>query len=152
MKKFKFTLEAPLRVKRILEKQQMAELAAVNARLAEFRRELERLRDALDFQRRTYLESVEAGRLTAPEMSLWSVGFKGMRERIALQNKKIETAEGERRRIQRKLVELMKERKILEKLRDNQMAEYRLAQKAEDAAVIDDFVSSKIHREGNAHG
>jgi flagellar FliJ protein len=152
MKKFKFTLEAPLKVKRILEKQQKAELAAVNARIAAFPRELKQLLDALVFQRQTYLKAVEAGELNAPEMSLWSVGFKAMRERIALQNKKIETAEGERRRIQRKLIELMKERKILEKLREKQLAEYRMELKAEDAAMIDDFVSNKVHREGNVNG
>lgn len=147
MKKFKFTLQAPLNVKTMLEKQQKAELAAVNARIADFQRELQELRDTLDSQRKTYLTGMENGEFTPADMSLWSLGFKAMRERIALQNKKIETAEGERRRVQRKLIELMKERKILEKLRENQLAEYRTALKAEDAAIIDDFVTSKIHRD-----
>lgn len=147
MKKFKFTLAAPLRVKNTLEKQQKAELAAVAARIAEFQRELQELKDTLGFQRQVYLQSMKDGEMTPGDLSLWSVGFKAMRERIANQNKKIEVAEGERRRIQKKLVETMRERKVLEKLREKQMEEYRAALRAEDAAAIDDFISSKTHRD-----
>lgn len=145
MKAFKFTLQSLLNVKNTLEKQQKAELAAAEARLRELRQELEVLQLDLENQRQTYLLKVRQGELTPSEMSYWSVGFRAMRERIETQHKKIETAENEKRKIQKKVIETMKERKALEKLKEKQLAEYRMAQKAEDAAITDEFVSNKIH-------
>lgn len=145
MRAFKFTLQSLLNVKNTLEKQQKAELAAVEARLRTLRQELDALHFELEAQRQAYLLKMQRGELTPSEMSYWSVGFRAMRERIELQHKKIETTEAEKRRVQKKVVEVMKERKMLEKLKEKQLAEYRMAQKAEDAAVTDDFVSNKIH-------
>lgn len=147
MKKFKFTLQALLNVKNTMEKQQKAELAVAEARLAAFQQELEQLKAALGMQKQVYLQGMIDGELTPGDLVVWSTGFKAMRERILLQHKKIETAEGERRRIQKKLIETMKERKMLEKLREKQLEEYKEAQRAEDAAIIGDFISSTIHSE-----
>ncbi|MDR1736006.1 MAG: flagellar export protein FliJ [Oscillospiraceae bacterium] len=148
MKVFKFTLQSLLNVKNTMEKQQKAELAAANARLAALRQELEVILLDLAGQKTEYFRALNGGELTPSDLQMWSVGFKVMRERINLQKKKIETAEGEQRRAQRKVIETMKERKMLEKLKERQLAEYRIAQAAEDAAAVDEFLSAKIHMEG----
>lgn len=144
MRKFKFTLQSVLNVKLSLEKQYMAELGACEARIRLFQKELEEIMDRRERSRKEFRRAVSEG-LKAPELTVFSAGFAALREKIAAQRRKIETAEDEKRRVQSRLIEVMQERKMLEKLKEKQMEEYKLLQKAEDAAAIDDFLTNKIH-------
>ena len=148
MKAFKFTLQSLLNVKNTVEKQQKAELAAANLRLQALEQELAVLRRSLSAQQNDYVDQMQASGMRPPDLSVWITGFDVMRDRIAEQLHKIEVAQDEVRRIQRKVVEVMKERKMLEKLKEKQREEYRALQRAEDAEAIGEFVANKIHQGG----
>jgi len=153
MRKFKFTLQTLLNVKVALEKRYMGELADCEARIARFYKELEQLNHTIEAQKYKYINEMLNGGLHASDLETWSVGFRVMRERIQKQHKKIQAAEDERRLIQKRLVEVMRERKTLEKLRENQYEEYKIELKAEDAKMLDDFVSNRIKQKGmSIHG
>lgn len=151
MKKFRFTMQTLLNVKLTLEKQRMAEIAECAARVRAFEAEQEENLRAQAAQRKQFFELLSDG-LPVAEMVLWRSAFLSMKERIERQTRKIETAEDERRRVERQLLEIMRERKMLEKLREKQLEEYALAQRAEDAAVIDDFMSHKLYAGGDTSG
>jgi len=78
-------------------------------------------------------------------MRVWRVAFMALRDRIALQAAQIDNAYVERAQIQEALVALMQERKMLEKLREKQLEEYKVLQQAEDTAAAQEFLSHKIY-------
>ncbi len=145
MKAFKFTLQSPLNVKITLEKQHMAELASCEARIRMFREELEGLHQHLTSEREKYKQEVLEG-VKPADLQIWATGFRAINETIEKQKEKIEVAEDEKKRIQKRLLQVINERKTFEKLKEKQFEEYKLKVKAEDAAAIDDFLSNKITR------
>ncbi len=145
MKKFIFTLQSVLNMKVSLERQHMAELGACELRLKQLRQQLAALHDRLDLQVDAFNTACAEG-VTPADLSVYAVGFRALREKIETQRASVEVAEQEKRRIQSRLVEIMQERKMLEKLREKQYEEYKLLIKAEDAAVMDDFMTHKIHQ------
>lgn len=151
MKRFVFTMQTLLNVKNTMEKQHKAELAECSARLDEFRRRQEDNYAVQLSLGDRYREALTEG-LRVYEIPQWQGAFIQIREQIAYQAKVIEQAEAERERVQRLLVETMRERKMLETLRDKQYEEYKSAQRAEDAAVLDDYMSNSIYRGGEKHG
>lgn len=144
MKKFKFTMQTLLNVKLTLEKQKMGELSECNARIREFERQQEENYARQETQALQYQELLEEG-LPVSEIALWRVAFLTLRDRIAEQAEVIEQAYGERARIQRALLTVIQERKMLEKLREKQLVEYKELQKAEDALAIDEFLSHQVY-------
>ena len=144
MKKFRFTLQSVLNVKLSLEKQHMAELGACESRIRLFQNELEEIIDRRERSRREFQRSVSEG-LKSPELTVFAIGFVAIREKIDLQRRKIEIAEEEKRRIQSALIKVMQERKMLEKLKEKQIGEYKVLQRSEEAQEIDDFLTNKIH-------
>ncbi len=144
MKKFRFTLQSVLNVKQSLEKQQMAELGVCEMRIKTFQRELDEIIDRRERSRRDFQSALSEG-VKAHDLTVFAMGFTAMRGKIEAQERKIETAEEEKRRVQARLLEVMQERKMLEKLKEKQLGEYKLLQKAEDAIMIDDFLTNKIN-------
>ncbi len=143
MKKFQFTLQSLLNVKVALEKQSKAELAAAEQRIQGFLRELADMETRHQLQIAQYNEKLRRG-VQAQDLTAYAIGFRATYEGFARQRKKIEAAEGEKNRIRKKLADVMGERKMLEKLKDKQLAEYNEAAAKENANMIDDFLSNKI--------
>ena len=143
MKKFKFTLQSLLNIKILLEKQYMAELAACLERLRLFQEELAAIHTRIELRRNEMRALFESG-TTPPELTVYSIGFKALAEKVEEQEQKIEIVRDEISRLREKLVEIMKERKMLEKLSEKQLLEHKELQKAEDAVIIDDFITNKV--------
>jgi flagellar FliJ protein len=146
MKKFQFTLQSVLNVKRALEKQQMGELSAVNARIREFERVRQQLLEREMGQHEEFRRQIGEG-MSGAELRLWSVANRSARERVEYQDTVLEQAEGERLRIEKKLVNLMQERKILEKLREKQWEAHRAGQQRETALEMAEFMGHEIFEE-----
>ena len=144
MKKFKFTMQTLLNVKLTLEKQKIGELSNCNARIRELERQQEENYALQGEHTARYTEILEEG-LPVAEMRVWRVAFMALRDRIALQAAQIDNAYVERAQIQEALVALMQERKMLEKLREKQLEEYKVLQQAEDTAAAQEFLSHKIY-------
>ncbi len=145
MKKFVFTLQSVLNVKRAQEKQRMGELAECNARIREHETLLQDCLEHERAQNALYRKELEEG-LTPFWLRSWSWAHRAIRERIDYQRKVLEQAEGERVRIQKSLVAAMQERKMLEKLREKQWEEYRAEERKETEAAVSEFVGHDIYK------
>ena len=143
MKKFIFTLQAPLNVKRAQEKQLMGELAECNARIREFERVLQEHLAFKEEQNRRYEKDITEG-LTPYSMMFWRWAHLTIRDRILYQQNVLETAEGERARIETRLITVMRDRKVLEKLREAQWEEYRAEERRQAAVEIAEFVGHAV--------
>jgi flagellar FliJ protein len=153
MKKFRFTLQSVLDVKRALEKQQMGELAACNARIRAFeKKRLEQIERECA-QHEEFKRQLEDG-ISPAELKLWREANLTARERVEYQEKVLEQAEGERLRIEKKLVGLMQERKILERLREKQWENYRAEERRAAASELAEFMGHSVFndREGIVDG
>jgi len=143
MKRFKFTLQSLLNVKLSLEKQQKSELAAAQARLDGFVRELADMETRLEAQRAEYdLQGGPAVRTF--DLAARDIGFKALFERMDSQREKIRVAETERTRVRKQLTETMGERKMLEKLQEKQRERYQEEVRREEAKLMDDFMSHQL--------
>ncbi len=137
MKKFKFTLAGLLKLRISVEKQQKAALAQADARIAVFRAELTAMVEDFASHRAKYL----GGGLTVAEFRRYGDYFSALRDRIEQQNKKIQVAQQERERIRAQVVETMRSRKALEKLRQNQYEAWRTEVSREEEKTLADFIS-----------
>ncbi len=148
-------MQSLLGVKLALEKQQKTEMAAAQERLDRFRRELAQLEDRLAEQCRAHNQKMAQG-TDARELQILGIGFKALYERLERQRDTVRVAGEEHRRVQKKLVDTMAERKMLEKLKDKQWAQHREEMRREESVMIDDFLSNKLNARqqtgGGAHG
>ncbi len=146
MKKFVFTLQSVLNVKRAQEKQRLGELSECNARIHEHEALLQ---DCLDHEREQnaqYLRELEEG-MTPFWLQSWGWAQRTIRERIEYEKKVLEQAEGERARIRKALIAAMQERKMLEKLREKQWEEYRSEERKENEAAVSEFIGHSVFEE-----
>lgn len=145
MKKFVFTMQSLLNVKIALEKQQKAELSEANGRLARFRQALLAREEAFGRARAEAEEKVRRG-MSAREVKWRGAGFRALFTAIEEERDKVFVAEEECRRLQKRLVDTMAERKMLERLREKQWAEYQEEGRRSEAAMIDDFLSNQLSK------
>jgi flagellar FliJ protein len=153
MKKFTFTLQSVLNIKRALEKQHMGELAACNIRIRAFEEKRRELAGRERAQHEEFMKKLEDG-ISSVELRLWHEANLAVRDRIEYQETVLEQAEGERLRIEKKLMTLMQERKILEKLREKQWENYRVEERRDMAAEMTEFMAHSVFndREGIIDG
>ena len=149
MKKFIFSMKSLLNLKKSLEKQHKAELAEVEQRLRRFRLELDTIDARYAGRRREFSELSGNGELRAADFLIYAKGFEALRDKQDMQKLKIQASELERERVQKKVVEVMRERKTLEKLEEKQHSQYLEECKREDELIIGEFVSYNVSKAGN---
>jgi len=140
MRKFTFTLHALLHLKESLEKQERNNLAVITRKL----HMLEAGRDEL-FRRRggasaSYGNELAEGMQVAGTQR-YTDYFRMMKDLIAEQDRKIRDAQEEIEACRKRLVEVLREIRMLENLRDKQYAQYLQEVQAEEDKMIGDFVS-----------
>ena len=143
MKRFKFSFESLLKMKISVEKQRKAELSIAQYRLREFVKRLSEMEQVYEDCRVDFNELAVKGASTL-DFSVYQNGFEALRDQMARQQKKIDVAEEEVRRVQRALTEVRKERKMLEKLKEHKLEEYKYESAREDARIIDDYISYTV--------
>lgn len=140
MKKFRYSMQSLLVIKRKLEDQAKAAYGAAKLRLTE---EEERL-EALQRQREAYVEEkrkIMATRLDVPKLNRLQLAVEAMDDRIARQRQNVKKAEAALHAAEERLVESMTERKTQERLRENAFEEYRQEMNAEEQKEIDERTS-----------
>ncbi len=149
MKKFVFSMMSLLKLKISLEKQQKAELAEAEQRLRIFMQELESINERYEGKRREFSELSESGELRATDFLVYAKGFEALRDKQETQRLRIQAAELERERIQKKVIEAMSERKTLERLKEKQYSQYLDECNRENELVIGEFVSYNVTKAEN---
>jgi flagellar protein FliJ len=140
MKKFTFTLHALLHLKESVEKQERNNLAVLTRKL----RDLEAEREAMIARRDGAADNYGAklaGGMAVSETQGFTDYFRMMKELLREQEARIVRASGEIEECRKRLVEILKEIRMLEKLREKQYAQYLAEVQAEEERTIGDFVS-----------
>jgi flagellar export protein FliJ len=143
MKRFTFTLETPLRVKKTREREAEGELGVAVMREREFRQERDGLTGRFQAAAESLTRRLEAGDVSLVDLRIHSTGFTALRRRIAESDQKVEAAESEVIRVTQKLKVLMRERRVLEEAKEQQLTAWRADAEREQMHIVDDFVSAQ---------
>ena len=143
MKRFVFTLQSLLSIKLALEKEQKAELAACDALLRRLEEELQALSAAFESMRLEYEERARQG-IPVAKANDYSNALDHTRTLIAAKRDELAAAEMKRLQVRLKLVEIMREIKVFEKLREKQYEEYQKEVRAEEDKLIGDILSYRV--------
>jgi flagellar FliJ protein len=140
MRKFTFTLHALLHLKESMEKQERNNLAVITRGLHQLqagREEMERSRGEAS---ESYAAKL-AGGMAVADTRRFTDYFRLMKDLLAEQDKKIALAQEEIEACRKRLVEALREIRVLESLRDRQYAQYLQEAQTEEEKAIDDFVT-----------
>ena len=143
MKRFVFTLQSLLSIKLALEKEQKAELAACDALLKRLEDELQALSAAFESMRLDYEERARQG-MPVAKATDYSNALEHTRTLIAAKRDELAAAEMKRLQVRLKLVEIMREIKVFEKLRERQYEEYQKEARAEEDKLMGDILSYRV--------
>ncbi|MDR1704939.1 MAG: flagellar export protein FliJ [Clostridiales bacterium] len=140
MAKFEFRLAGVLNLREKLEKQKEQEYAKALKKLEEERLKEKLLRDHKDVCVNTLAELME-DRLDPPEMVRYNDFIEVLKERISLQVLAVNTAAQKAEDKRLELVEAMKARKTLERLREQALEEFIEEEKHSEQKQVDQVVS-----------
>lgn len=143
MKQFVFSLQALYDVQESKEKQVKLQLSAIEAELNAHRKELEALNLTFENTKVEYTAAVTKG-VQAVKIHNYALFFDKLRALMLLQQAKINQLEGEKAKCLQQLVDIRKEKMLLDKLREEQYAQYLEELKKQQAKLMDDFVSYKV--------
>lgn len=142
MKQFVFTLQALYDMQESMEKQLKLQLSSIEAELQQHRKELEALNMTFENTKLEYTAAVKRG-VQATKIRNYGVFFEQLRALMLLQQTKINQLENEKAQCLQQLVSVRKEKMLLDKLREEQYAQYLEDLKKHQAKLMDDFVSYK---------
>lgn len=140
MPKFRYRMQNILDIKLKLEEQARNEFAQAQLRL----NEEESKRDALIARKRGYEEAARAARVdsvTVKELQESEQAIHIMEEYIARQEKEVARAQAILEKKRNALQEVIKERKMHEKLREKAYDRYLKEEAAAEAKIIDELTS-----------
>lgn len=147
MKKFVYPLQTVLNLK---EKLESREKALFQTAMAELRREEEQLA-ALEQRKQAYeerlRESVQA-RLDLQRVKTNKEAIEAIKEMIQVQLGRVRRAERHAEVARNRMEEAIKERKTLEKLREDALNQYKKDYEKEEQREIDEMVSFRHGSEG----
>ena len=147
MKRFVFKLQTLLNIKQSFEKEQLAKLLECDALIARLNGELAALRDSFEQMRLEYNQKAASG-MVVSSASNYVSGFEFLKDSIEAKKDEIAVAEADRLKIQLKLIEIKRDIKVYEKLREKQYEEYLKEVKLEEDNLIGDILSYKVTTEG----
>ena len=146
MRKFKFSLEALLKIKMSLEKQLKNKLAEARNHLNNCISELERIVRLKEELRHDFMNSLQI--TSSHDLKAFNLYYRKIEEKRINQLMTVEEARKEFLKIQKQLMEVMTERKMYEKLKEKEYDEYLFEVNREIEKEIDDIVSYKITKPG----
>lgn len=144
MRQFIFTLQALYDMQEKIEKQYKMQLAVIESEIAKHTREMDALNSSFDKVQSEYC-GVLTGGVAAVRIHNYGHFFEKLRAVMLLHQGKINKLENEKEKCLEKLVHVRKEKMVLEKLREEQFAEYISERKKQQAKLMDDFVSYKTN-------
>lgn len=140
MKKFKFSLEPLLNVKKGLEKTQKSQIQRIQQEIDIREREAEAIKwDILQLQES--LEHELKGKVSAEDLIRYDRYQLKLNEDLKLKLYEIARLTEEMEEIKRALIETTKEIKMLEKLREKQFSQYLYELERDQEKEISDFVT-----------
>ena len=142
MKQFVFTLQALYDLQESAEKQVKMQMSVIEAERTQRLKEMETLNSRFDLAKNEYC-SVVTGGVQAIRIRNYGHFFERLRTVMMLQQGKINQLESEKEKCLQRLVDVRREKMLLDKLREEQYEEYLDGIKKQQAKMMDDFVSYK---------
>jgi len=143
--KFNFRFASNLRVKERLEEQKKLEYGKALAALENEKQKKRILLTERENTINSFRESVQKD-ITPYDLQMHNNYLGVLKERIIKQDAAIKRAEefAEKKRLE--LVEAMKERKIMEKLKEKDFEEFKIAEQLKEQKIQDEIVSYRYSR------
>jgi flagellar FliJ protein len=145
MRRFKFSLETVLRVKKSLEEKIQLEFSAQLEKKALCLRGLAFLEKGLEEMVAAQIGGRD-GRLNAAEIALFEAGRRAQIEKLGWQRGQLAHIEAELEAKRLELVAASRERKVLEKLEEGQFEGYLEKLNREEQAFLDELASHNSTR------
>lgn len=143
MKSFVFSLHALLDMKETVRDQLQAECTAAEAQLDRALNMMMCLERTWEAESEKYERKVRVG-ITPQDLETYSTYFAVLQEKVASAAQEVAQAQEAVSRKQTALVELFKEIKILEKLRQKQYCEYLADVEKHESSVQEDILSFQV--------
>jgi flagellar export protein FliJ len=143
MKQFVFTLQSFYDMKLSEEEQQKIRMQMIIERLFAQTEELSRMKKAFNQSKQTFCEKISRG-LKSDELAQYNRYFSSLTEGMMVQKERIAKTEKEKEKCLKEQIEIKKEIKTLDKLRESQYEAYQYGLKLEEEKEIGDLVSYKV--------
>jgi flagellar FliJ protein len=138
VKKFKFKLQALLDLREAREKEVKNELAALLSIQNLERMKQDEYRAKIASEREKFLLKMRSGRFSYGESMMFERYVEFAHRVIEVAQQRIDGMEGEISLVRAKLVEASREKKVVEKLKERKLAEFRYELNREEAREADD--------------
>lgn len=153
MSKFKFRMEQILNIKKQLENSIKNELANALRIIEKEKEELKNLQN----QQKEYIKGIKESMLNGTNVQRlreFNVFIASLETRINNQKKVVNDVEIVADKIREKLVQIVKEKKILELLKDKRLQEYKLSEQRKNELTLGEVASYKYikRKVGEADG
>jgi flagellar protein FliJ len=142
MKRFEFSLQPLYDMQENYEKKYKMQMSEIEEELRKRINDLDTLNGNFDKMKNEYCKAMTRG-VQASRVKEYGDFFERLKAVIGLIEEKIAFLENEKEKCLQKLIQVRKEKKLLDKLRENKYEEYRDEVKKEQDKRIDDLVSFK---------
>lgn len=143
MKQFEFTLQPLYDMQENMEKQYKMQMSNIETEMGKRMGDLEILNANFDKMKNEYCTMVSQG-VQASRISEYGRFFDRLKAVMGLVQDKIACLEKEKERCFQNLVQTRREKKLLDKLRENQYVEYLEACKKDQYKRVDDLISYRV--------
>jgi flagellar FliJ protein len=140
MKQFIFTLQPLYDMQESIEKQYKMQMSEIEAELAKRLGDLEVLSGSFERMKNEYCSAMSSG-MQAIKIKEYGNFFERLKAVMGLVQDKIMYLENEKEKCLAKLVQARREKKLLDKVRENQYTEYKGVLKKEQDKLVDDLIS-----------
>ena len=148
MKKFKFRLQTPLKIKQMIEDINKQELIKAIIKKNEEQKRLQILCELRDYNQERLTADLCNGSLRIQEIKYYEYYLNYLFDATKQQQKNVIEAEQLYEHRRHSFLELKKNRQILEKLRDKKLEIYKLMLQHEEQKISDQIASERFTRSG----
>lgn len=143
MKKFVFTLQKLYDVKQSEEKQKRIELKEMGRSLTAFRKQRKANQSVFDRQHGIYEKKCKSG-MTMNEVKQYGDYFQYLEREMREQDAAILRLEADMEACKKELIRLINEKNVLDRIRGEQIQEYRKEVQKNDDKMIEDFMQARL--------
>ena len=139
MKKFKFQLEALLKVTKMEKEKAEVELAKISKLLTEQQEYMEKLRQEMQQGQKDYERLTEGARITVGTLMTYNSFFAWKREQLQLQDEAILESKAQKSKRLQQLLAIRNKLESIEQLREKRFNEFRQEQLFEEQKQLDEI-------------
>ncbi|HEX8915642.1 MAG TPA: flagellar export protein FliJ [Humisphaera sp.] len=139
MARFKFTLDAVLKQRKLVEDQKQRAFGEVQRRYAAMEAELRAMDDEVKRATEDLRDNHLVGRISVDYLAAHRRFTMAMQRKALAHAERMSPVKAELEAARAALIEAAKQRKILEKLREKREADWKVAEARKDAAAMDEI-------------